>query len=129
LAANIVTGQVPLIGTVRCHRIVLPALQGAMAEVVLAGLAGAIDVTDTRRAGGCWYAREIRPGTGTSGRNLSRHSWGAAIDLNPSSNPFGGTPRLDPRVVQIFRRWGFAWGGTFTIPDGMHFEWVGEPRA
>ena len=27
-----------------------------------------------------------------------------------------------PRVVEIFNSWGFAWGGTWTSPDEMHFE-------
>ena len=30
--------------------------------------------------------------------------------------------------MRIFRKHGFAWGGNFLVPDGMHFEWVGEPR-
>ena len=30
--------------------------------------------------------------------------------------------------MQIFRKHGFAWGGNFLTPDGMHFEWVGEAR-
>jgi hypothetical protein len=35
---------------------------------------------------------------------------------------------MDCRVVRIFRKHNFAWGGNFINPDGMHFEWVGEPR-
>jgi hypothetical protein len=31
-------------------------------------------------------------------------------------------------VVRIFRKHGFAWGGNWRMPDGMHFEWVGEQR-
>ena len=35
---------------------------------------------------------------------------------------------MDCRIVRIFRKHNFAWGGNFMLPDGMHFEWVGEPR-
>jgi hypothetical protein len=51
-----------------------------------------------------------------------------AIDMNTSVNGQGVVPRMDCRIVRIFRRWGFAWGGNFTPSDGMHFEYVGERR-
>ena len=35
---------------------------------------------------------------------------------------------MDCRIVGIFRKHNFAWGGNFLTPDGMHFEWVGEAR-
>jgi hypothetical protein len=122
-SANIRSESVPIIGTVTCHRLIFGPLRGALNEVAARGLSGLIDVADTRR-GGCYAPREIRAGGGTTGGSISRHSWGLAIDVNPSQNPFGGTPRMDPRLVEIFRRWGFAWGGTWTLPDGMHFELV-----
>ena len=59
---------------------------------------------------------------------VSRHSWGEPIDMNTSTNVQGGTPHMDCRGVRIFRKHNFAWGGNFLTPDGMHFEWVGEPR-
>jgi D-alanyl-D-alanine carboxypeptidase len=51
-----------------------------------------------------------------------------AIDMNTLSNCQGCVPRMDCRVVRIFRKHGFAWGGNFRRPDGMHFEWVGQRR-
>src|SRR4249919_2164313 len=53
----------------------------------------------------------------------SQHAYGAAIDINAPENPYGATPTMDPRIVQIFERHGFLWGGDFLIPDGMHFEY------
>ncbi|MGE3329164.1 MAG: M15 family metallopeptidase, partial [Acidimicrobiia bacterium] len=125
-AANIVRARLPIIGFVTCHRVVVAAATDALNEIAAAGLGGLINVSDTQRYGGCFNARELRTDTGTSGRNLSRHTWGGAIDINPSTNTFGGTPRIDQRIVQIFRDHGFIWGGSFSIPDGMHFEYIGE---
>jgi D-alanyl-D-alanine carboxypeptidase len=118
---------IPIVAT--CHRTIVPAIQGALNEIAAAGLAGAIDVTNTNRYGGCFAPREVRSDGGTTGGNLSRHAWGMALDMNTASNPMGGVPTMDCRVVWIFRKWGFAWGGNFTTPDGMHFEWVGEDRS
>jgi hypothetical protein len=116
VASNIATESVPALGRVTCNRAVLPALRGALTEVVRAGLAGGLG-----RYGGCTNARLITGGD--SGGFLSRHSFGIAIDVNTSNNSFGGQVSMDPRIVDIFRRWGFAWGGTWVRPDGMHFEY------
>lgn len=117
--------SLPIIGTFRCHPTVAAAADAALAELRDAGLAALIHVADTRRSGGCFSARVTRSLSGSSGRNLSRHTWGAAIDLNPTQNRYGGTSRMDPRVIAAFTRHGFVWGGTFLIPDPMHFEYVG----
>lgn len=109
-----------------CHNRAHPDIQGALNEIAASGLADLIDVADTNRYGGCFNPRWNRV-TGNLGF-VSRHAWGQALDINVSQNPQGSTPRLDCRIVRIFRKWGFAWGGNFASRDGMHFEWVGEPR-
>ena len=54
------------------------------------------------------------------------HAYGAAIDINAPENAFGATPTQDPRLVAVLEHWGLNWGGTFLVPDGMHFEY-GSP--
>ena len=112
-----------------CDKFVAPGIQGALNEIAASGLSGAIDVANTNTYGGCYGPREVRASGGTTGGNLSRHTWAMAIDINTSENPMGAVPTMDCRVVRIFRKWGFAWGGNFTTPDGMHFEWVGQNRS
>lgn len=110
----------------RCHLEIVPALRAALADVAAAGLAATIDVANTNTFGGCYNPRFNRI-AGELGF-VSRHAWAMALDVNTVTNCQGCVPRLDCRVVQIFRRHGFAWGGNFLVPDGMHFEWVGERR-
>lgn len=109
-----------------CHRRVVRALQAALDDVTAAGLADRLAFE--RPGTGCFFAREVRPLGSVTGGSLSRHSWGMAIDLSTTENCLGCVPRLDCRIVQIFRAHGFAWGGNFPTPDGMHFEYVGERR-
>jgi len=121
----IVSVDFPLVGVTRCHRMVVPYVRGALAEIEALGLADILDRNDFQVAGGCYNPRLNRGGD--PGFSLSRHSWGTAIDFNPSTNAYGEEPTLPSEVVEVFRRWGFSWGGTWTVPDGMHFEWVRLP--
>ncbi len=109
-----------------CHRSIVGDLQAALDEVAANGLAGAIDLGNTNTYGGCYNPRFAR--VSASFGSVSRHAWAMAIDMNTTTNAQGNTPRMDCRVVRIFRKHNFAWGGNFLTPDGMHFEWVGEPR-
>lgn len=119
--ANIRSARVPILGEVRCHRLVIPLVRAALEDLVARNLGHLVDPDDY---GGCFYPRFIGrdPGTG-----LSHHSWGIAIDINVSQGLPGRQPTIDPRVVEAFEAQGFKWGGEFLIPDGTHFEFVRFP--
>ena len=118
-AENIVTRRVPILGTVRCHRGIIDALAGALTEIEKAGLTGLVD-----RAGydGCFNPRFV-----AGSDSVSRHAWGVAFDMGFSSNPTGLESVQDPRLVEIFRRWGFTSGDSWLVPDAGHFEFVTPP--
>jgi hypothetical protein len=107
----------------RCHVGINAGLRAALDEVAAAGLGGAIDLANTNTYGGCFNARYSR-----SSGFLSRHAYAMALDMNTVTNCQGCVPAMNCSVVRIFRKHGFAWGGNWRQPDGMHFEWVGEPR-
>jgi hypothetical protein len=115
-AANLRTETVPILGAVTCHRVMLPQLRGALQEVVDSGLDDRVDPSDF---GGCYAPRFI---ASDPSKGLSLHTWGIAIDLNVQSNLRGTTGEIDRRVVDVFKRWGFAWGGDWAYTDPMHFE-------
>jgi hypothetical protein len=112
--ANLVIRRLPVLGRVRCHRLVVDDLGKAMADLHRQGLRGLVDVGDFRRRGGCWRPRLLRDARG--GR-LSRHAWGIALALRV-------TP--DERLIRTMAQHGFLWGGSFARPDDTHFEWVGR---
>jgi hypothetical protein len=120
-AQNIRTVRVPRLGAVTCHRRIIPMLRGALQELAGRGLAGLIDPA---QYGGCYSPRFLNrsPPAG-----LSHHAWGVALDINVAQNPYGAEPRMDRRVVEVFERWGFTWGGRWLVPDAMHFEFMRFP--
>lgn len=74
------------------------------------------------------YANRAIRGTKTA----SNHSWGLAIDINAPSNPMTSklVTNIPPAVVQMWKRFGFRWGGDYTgRKDAMHFEYMGTPRT
>jgi D-alanyl-D-alanine carboxypeptidase len=110
------TEAVPILGNVTCNVAMFPQLRAALGEIVQRGLADEIHPSEY---GGCYYPRFI----GRDPRNgLSLHSWGIAIDLNVPGNQRGTAGHMDPAVVQIFKKWGYAWGGDWNYTDPMHFE-------
>ena len=118
---NITSREVPILGSVTCHRTLFPQLIAALEQIERDGLAFTIDPGDF---GGCYSSRFID--SNPDGR-VSHHSWGVAIDFNVAQNRPGTSPDIDDRVVRIMERNGFTWGGRWLVPDGMHFEWVRFP--
>ncbi len=112
--ANLVTKKVPLLGRVRCHKLVVDDLSKAMADLERQRLGGLVDVGDFRRQGGCWTPRLLRD---TRGGKLSRHAWGIAVNLKVNR---------DERLIRTMAQHGFVWGGDFARPDTTHFEWAGR---
>jgi hypothetical protein len=65
---------------------------------------------DFQAAGGCYNARLARGGDLDRGFAISRHSWGIAIDFNPSTNRFGQQTSLSEEFGQVLRELGFRLG-------------------
>jgi hypothetical protein len=118
ISDHIVSTRLPLLGPVRCNRAIVPQIRGALSEIEASGLG---QLVNPMQFGGCFSPRFTNriPSAG-----ISHHAWGAAVDVNVAANPFGRPPTQDRRLVAIFGRWGFTWGGRFLIPDGMHFDFI-----
>ena len=98
-----------------CHKKVIPAFQLVFNEIAASGLSSLIYSFD-----GCYNPRKI-----TGGTALRFHAYGIAIDINYEGNTYGdSTPSMDKRIVAIFKKYNFDWGGDYSgNKDGMHFEY------
>ena len=104
-----------------CNRDMIAPLTQAFKKLIETG-----HVNELTDWAGCFNIRKKR---GASSASL--HSWGVAIDLNPSHNQMGfsreslikmGRKPFTDSFVKCFTDAGFDWGGLFSKPDGMHFQ-------
>jgi len=126
---NIVTVYIPQLdgvptyggrfsGRVRWHKDGVEPLQHAWRQIEAENLLADV----------LFWDGSFVPRRKAGGNTLSHHSWGIALDINADWNPFGNAPAPSGakgsvrRLVPIFEAHGFAWGGRWRKPDGMHFE-------
>ena len=95
-----------------CHKLLVKPLEKAFRNLIERDLACNVMTWD-----GCFNIRKKR-----GGNSYSIHSWALAIDFNAAWNGFGDEPQMEPEVVKCFTDEGFDWGGTWSKPDGMHFQ-------
>lgn len=126
--------------TIACHKLVAPQLEKVFLEIwnycrlIIKQKYGynqttawydektlnLIKVLRLDLYGGAYNFRKKRGGS-----SLSTHSWGIAIDIDPSNNGLGNSRYTMPMwVVEIFERHGFFWGGRWKgrNVDAMHFQ-------
>jgi hypothetical protein len=113
---NIVTTSVPILGRVTCNRRLIAPIKAAMRQLQNQGHASVVHDYE-----GCYVAKFLLNDPTSS---ISRHAWGAAIDINAAGSPYGAVPAQSRELIKAMERQGFIWGGRFIIPDGHHFEYL-----
>lgn len=105
----------PFVGRLYCNR--------GIEEVLRYSLKAIYDEVgiDTIETIGCFNPRHKRY---DESLGLSMHAYGIALDINAKYNPYGKPSRQDPRLVRIMEDIGWVWGGRWSPPDAMHFQWA-----
>lgn len=113
-----------IITRLKCHKLVAQQLSNIFNDILdFYGLEH-IQRLGIDLYGGCFNYRKMRGGT-----ELSRHSWGVAIDLDPERNQLKSTSKtanfakMDYKpMIDIFYKHGFVSLGREQNRDWMHFE-------
>jgi len=120
---RIAWGDEVRISRIRCHPLVADSLLAVLRDIALRYSPEEIKKHGLDQFGGTTNVRFMRGGT-----ELSRHSWGIAIDLDPLRNglstPTEGAyiPNFCPDVADIFERHGWVSLGKRIGRDWMHFQ-------
>mgnify|MGYP001553412512 CR=1 FL=1 len=112
------------ITALQVHRSAAPSLVRALNTIWLqtGHNQAEIDRLGLSAIGGGFNYRPVRDGV-----KLSAHAYGCAVDFDPDRNALGDTsPNFalaeNRYVIDAFREEGWAWGGQWRRPDGMHFQ-------
>lgn len=98
----------------RCHWVLVDRFRNLFTRILIEGLEN-----ECKYFGGCYSFRAKR-----GSKKISTHAWGIAIDINPDTNQMGTKGDMNPKIIEIFESFGFVWGGNFSVPDPMHFQFV-----
>lgn len=112
----------PIKPMIRIHKKVRDSLDRVLTDIWhrAAMNQAQIDAWGMSDFSGSYNYREKR-----GGRTLSMHAYGVAVDFDADRNGFGDrTPHFAGAqpVLDAFKREGWVWGGTWSKPDGMHWQ-------
>lgn len=99
----------------RCHKLLVENFTAVFEEIKEQGF-----TEQVKNYAGIYNKRPIR-----GRRKPSTHSFGIAIDIEPSKYPLGSAMRFPQEIVDIWRKYGFHYGGDFkNRRDPMHFQFA-----
>lgn len=108
----------------RCHKLVAENFKAVFCDILNAYGLPKIQELGIDLFGGCFNYRKMR-----GGNNLSKHSWGVAVDLDPERNLLKESARTArfarpeyKLMIDIFYKHGFISLGREENRDFMHFE-------
>jgi len=112
------------VNKMRCHKLVAKAFLNVFNDLLAHYGESKLNELEITDFGGCFNYRLMR-----GGNKLSVHSWGCAIDLNPSRNLLTETSKTArfarpeyKQMIDIFYKHGFESLGREKNYDWMHFE-------
>jgi len=116
---NLVLEWFPLLGMMYVNRAMVIPLFLVMSEIAASPYSDYIKPKQC----GIFAPRRIgwKPRT-----RLSWHAIAMAVDINWNENSYGKTDttiRQNMWIVDVFKKHGFHWGGDWTTPDDMHFQY------
>ena len=103
-----------------CHKLLEDMFEAFFHDLEGHGLLGCIEITRcVQTFDGVYNDRTV-----TASQKVSTHAWGIALDINAATNRLGARPTLNPKIVQIAKDYQLTWGGVWSRPDGMHFQYA-----